>query len=216
MYRLSNLPSEIPIFPLEGALLLPHSRLPLNIFEPRYLSMVDDVLKTEHRLIGMVQPKAGQSGLNTPDLQGIGCAGRLTSFTETSDRRYMITLTGIARFRITDLHDGFLPYRQASTLWDSFAHDLRQTTIGNHFDRPRFLALLERYFQIMNLSADWESLKDADDTLLINSLAMMCPFEAEEKQALLVAKTDADRYDTLMALMEFALREGDADNGKLQ
>lgn len=216
MYRFSSLPSEIPIFPLEGALLLPHSRLPLNIFEPRYLTMIDDVMKSEHRLLGMVQPKAGQSDIGSPELRCRGCAGRLTSFTETSDRRYMISLTGVARYRIEDIHDGFLPYRKASVSWESYADDLRQKPMSDKFDRPHFLAILERYFQIMGLAADWESLKDADDSLLINSLAMMCPFKPEEKQALLIAKTDMDRYNTLIALMEFALREIETDPGKLQ
>ena len=216
MYSLASLPTRIPLFPLNNALLLPHARLPLNIFEPRYLTMLDDVMKSEHRLIGMIQPKAGQQNAGDPVLRTIGCAGRLTSFTETSDRHYMISLTGICRFNVQEVHNGFLPYATGDIIWDQFQPDLRPAQAEPAFDRPRFLAVLERYFQVMELSTDWESLKDADDAMLINALAMLCPFSPEEKQALLETPTLMRRCETLITLMEFALRENTGSKGTLQ
>lgn len=200
----TDLPSSIPIFPLPGALLLPRARLPLHIFEPRYLAMLDDTLKTEHRLIGMVQPMENR-------LHDIGCAGRLTQFSETEDGRYMITLSGISRFRILREVSGFTPYVKADVDWDDFQRDLENEEEDPGFDRAAFLALLSRYFTAEGLSTDWESLKHADDELLINSLSMLCPFEVEEKQALLEAPRLSDRRETIAALMEFACRGGSGD-----
>jgi Lon protease-like protein len=216
MYSLSSLPSKIPLFPLSNALLLPQSRLPLNIFEPRYLTMLDDTLKSDHRLIGMVQPLPDDKNSGDPRVHQIGCAGRLTSFSETGDGKYMVTLTGVCRFRVIELINGFLPYATGDVNWDSFGADLRSIATDLAFDRDRFLAVLERYFQVMELSTDWDSLKDADDTLLINSLAMLCPFDPEEKQALLEAPSLSTRRETLVTLMEFALREKSGSSGKLQ
>ncbi|WP_116133327.1 LON peptidase substrate-binding domain-containing protein [Tropicimonas sp. IMCC34043] len=215
MFAASDLPDVIPMFPLPGALLLPRARLPLQIFEPRYLAMLDDVLKTQHRLIGMVQPRlaatAGQS-----ELQAIGCAGRVTGFSETGDGRYMITLTGISRFRILREVSGFAPYRKADVGWDSFASDLGATEHDPGLDRAAFLKLLARYFDALSLTTDWSTLKDAQDELLINSLAMLCPFEVEDKQALLEAPTLADRRESLTALIRFALHAGDDGNEVMQ
>lgn len=200
-----SLPEVIPVFPLPGALLLPRARLPLHIFEPRYLQMLEDVLKTPERLIGMVQP-AERSGLHK-----IGCAGRVTQFSETEDGRYMITLTGVSRYRVLSEVDGFTPYRRCKVNWDGFEADLESTEQDPGFDRESFLGLLTRFFEAKSLSTDWDSLKEAEDELLINSLSMMLDFVPEDKQALLEAPSLSTRRETLVTLMEFALRGGIAD-----
>ncbi len=221
-FALADLPEVIPVFPLPGALLLPRARLPLNIFEPRYLAMLDDVLRSDHRLIGMVQPYADPAP--QPKLHEIGCAGRVTSLSETEDGRYLIALTGIARFRIGGELDGFTPYRRARVEWADFAADLgpvetgaeRGAGAGGGFHRQDFLAVLKRYFRAVGLAPDWESLSEAEPELLINSLAMMCPFAVEEKQALLEAPRLSDRAGTLMALMQFAIASGGGNDSKVQ
>jgi hypothetical protein len=207
MMTSADLPGTIPVFPLPGALLLPRARLPLHIFEPRYLAMLDDTLKTSHRLIGMVQPRE-VPGSEETRLHSIGCAGRLTQFSETEDGRYMITLSGISRFRIREEVSGFTPYRRCDVSWDGFSGDLGGTEHDPGFDREAFLDLLGRYFEAMQLSTDWDSLKEAEDELLINSLSMLCPFDPEEKQALLEAPQLSTRRETLVTLIEFALRGG--------
>ncbi len=210
MIRSANLPDTIAVFPLPGALLLPRARLPLHIFEPRYLAMLDDALKTPHRLIGMVQPRE-VPGSEEKRLHAIGCAGRITQFSETEDGRYLITLAGMSRFRIREEVTGFSPYRRCDVSWDGFAADLGPTEVDPGFNRPRFLDLLGRYFEAMSLSTDWSSLKDAEDELLINSLSMLCPFDPEEKQALLEAPSLSTRRETLVTLIEFALRGGSGE-----
>ena len=211
MISLADLPPILPIFPLPGALLLPRARLPLQIFEPRYLAMLDDILKTSERMIGMIQPRDGTDGSDGQRLHSVGCAGRLTSFTETDDGRYMITLTGVSRFRISQEVDGFQPYRRADLDWASFARDLGGSEQDAGFDRDTFFPLLSRFFDSEQLQTDWESLKDAEDELLINSLSMLCPFEPEDKQALLEAPSLSTRRETLVTLIEFALRGGTGD-----
>ena len=206
MMTAADLPGTIPVFPLPGALLLPRARLPLHLFEPRYLQMLDDTLKTSHRLIGMIQPLEAPG--EEKRLHAIGCAGRVTQFSETEDGRYMITLSGISRFRIRTEADGFTPYIRADVSWDGFGADLGRVEVDNQFDRETFMDLLARYFDAMSLSTDWSSLKEAEDELLINSLSMLCPFEAEEKQALLEAPSLTTRRETLVTLIEFALRGG--------
>lgn len=207
MKQQSELPETIAIFPLSGALLLPRSRLPLHIFEPRYLQMIDDCLKTDSRLIGMVQPNV-VPGRQGPGLQTIGCAGRITQFSETEDGRYMITLGGVSRFRVVKEVEGFTPYRRCDVNWDGFERDLGKDETDTNFDRKGFLNTLGRYFSARNLSADWETLKDADDELLINSLSMMLDFEYEDKQALLEAPSLSTRRETLLTLIEYTLRGG--------
>lgn len=213
-FALADLPEVIPVFPLPGALLLPHARLPLNIFEPRYLAMLDDTLRSDHRLIGMVQPF--EDDAPQPRLHSIGCAGRVTSLSETEDGRYLIALTGISRFRIGGELDGFTPYRRVRPAWDDFAADLRPSDPEAEgiaeFCRKEFLSLLRRYFTSAKLACDWESLREAESELLINSLSMMCPFSVEEKQALLEAPRLSDRVETLMALMRYALTPGGSDD----
>jgi len=206
MLAAADLPKTIPVFPLPGALLLPRARLPLHIFEPRYLAMLDDTLKTSHRLIGMIQPRE-VPGSNEARLQSIGCAGRLTGFSETEDGRYMITLAGISRYRITSEVEGFTPYRRCDVDWSPFGRDLGPEE-KDEFDRDRFMDILGRYFDASGLSTDWDSLREAEDELLINSLSMLCPFEPEDKQALLEAPSLSTRRETLVTLIEFALRGG--------
>lgn len=202
----ANLPDTLPLFPLSGAVILPRTRLPLNIFEPRYLAMFEDVLKTRERLIGMIQPmeNAAEGQMHT-----VGCAGRVSSFTETDDGRYMISLTGVSRFRFQSKVDGFLPYAQAKVDWLEFQRDLGGAEHDSCFDRDGFLTLLERFFEVEELDTDWENLKKAETEMLVNSLSMLAPFSSEDKQALLEAKTLATRRETLVTLMEFALRNGD-------
>lgn len=204
-----TLPDVIPVFPLPGALLLPRARLPLHLFEPRYLQMMDDILKTDHRLIGMVQPFEGADG--SDKLHSIGCAGRLTAFSETEDGRYMITLSGMSRFRITEEVSGFTPYRRCQINWEGFGRDLGPAEKDEDFDRDAFLGLLDRFFTDQGLNTDWESLSEAEDELLINSLSMLCPFAPEDKQALLEAPSLSTRRETLVTLIEFALRGGSAE-----
>jgi uncharacterized protein len=209
MLTLADLPDSLPVFPLPGALLLPRTRLPLHLFEPRYLQMFDDVMRTPTRLIGMIQPREVPDG--SAKLQAIGCAGRLTGFSETEDGRYMITLTGISRFRVTKEVEGFTPYRRYNVEWQPFARDLGQPETDYAFQREGFLALLARYFQAMQMSTDWGNMKEAEPELLINSLSMLCPFQPEDKQALLEAPSLSTRRETLVTLMEFALRGGGED-----
>ncbi len=215
MINASDLPESLPVFPLPGALLLPRARLPLHIFEPRYLAMLDDTMKTSHRLIGMIQPRE-VPGSDEKRLHAIGCAGRLTGFSETEDGRYMITLSGISRFRVQKEVAGFTPYRKAEVTWTGFERDMGPAERDPGFDRKCFLETLGRYFAAQNLSTDWSSLKEADDELLINSLSMLCPFDPEDKQALLEAPSLSTRRETLVTLLEFALRGGGSDEEVMQ
>jgi uncharacterized protein len=201
-----DLPDSVPIFPLPGALLLPRARLPLHIFEPRYLAMLDDCMKTPHRLIGMIQPREAPNGEKR--LHAIGCAGRLTGFSETEDGRYMISLTGASRFRVKEEVAGFAPYRKCLVDWAPFGRDLGPAEQDKGLDRKSFLDLLARFFEAQQLSTDWSSLKEAEGELLINSLSMLCPFTPEDKQALLEAPSLTTRRETIVTLIEFALRGG--------
>lgn len=214
MLKAVDLPDVVAVFPLPGALLLPRSRLPLHIFEPRYLAMLEDALKTPGRLIGMVQPNEviGREG---PGLHMIGCAGRITQFSETEDHRYMITLTGVSRFRVLQEVEGFQPYRRCQVSWEGFDRDLGPAEVDDAYDRSQFMALLERYFGAMDLSTDWDTLKQADDELLVNSLSMLLDLTPEDKQALLEAPSLATRRETLITLIEIALRGG-VTEGNLQ
>jgi Lon protease-like protein len=215
MSKTAELPDVIPLFPLPGALLLPRTRLPLHIFEPRYLAMVEECLKTPSRLIGMVQPRLLPTGGGNR-LSAIGCAGRIISFSETDDGRYMITLMGQSRFRIQDELQGFTPYRRAQVDWSPFGRDLGSDETDPGLDRAGFLDLLQRYFTAHNLGGDWSGIKEANAELLINSLSMLLPFSSEDKQALLEAPSLQTRRETLMALMEFSLHSGGKTNEVLQ
>ena len=209
MTRTPDLPDTIPLFPLPGALLLPRARLPLHIFEPRYLALFDDCLKTPSRLIGMIQPREAPGGEKR--LCAIGCAGRVTAFSETEDGRYMITLSGISRFRLRQEVQGFTPYRRAEVDWSPFGRDTGTVEDDPGLDRPALMNRLSRYFTLQRLGTDWESLKEAEPELLVNALSMLLPFSPEDKQALLEAPSLVTRRETLVTLLEFALRSGNGD-----
>lgn len=208
-----DLPAIIPIFPLPGALLLPRARLPLHIFEPRYIAMLEDCMKSPTRLIGMIQT----SGPDNSRLATIGCAGRLTSFSETDDGRYMVTLTGQSRFRLGAEVEGFTPFRRFAVDWQDFARDRAPgDETDPSLDRKAFLALLSRFFEARQLGVDWKNLSKAEPELLINALSMLLPLPPEDKQALLEAPNLTDRRQTLTALIEFALHRGDDAEDVLQ
>ncbi|MGE0409691.1 MAG: LON peptidase substrate-binding domain-containing protein [Amphiplicatus sp.] len=196
------LPDVIPLFPLAGALLLPGGQLPLNIFEPRYLRMVDDALGGA-RMIGMMQPRDGVM-TGKPALYAVGCAGRITSFVETDDGRYLITLAGRHRFRIAEELNVDTPYRQAVADWTYFGADEQADLSGDFIDRERLVRAMRFYLDAEGLKTDWDVVDDAPTDALVASLAMGCPFAPNEKQALLEAKTTAARAECLIALMEMS------------
>jgi Lon protease-like protein len=209
--KADDLPKVIPVFPLDGALLLPGGRLPLNIFEPRYLNMIDDAMAGD-RMIGMVQTRPGGSAEH-PNLAPVGCAGRITSFAETGDGRYIITLTGVCRFQPGDELPLQAPYRQVMARFEPYESDLTELDAEGLLDRTMFFDVLQAYLDKRGLDIDWEAAKAAPPDALINSLAIGLPFEAAEKQALLEAYSLEDRRDTLIALLEIdAAGSGDDDD----
>lgn len=212
MFSPIDLPDTISVFPLPGALLLPRTKLPLHVFEPRYLAMLDDCLKTPHRLIGMIQPKA--NGSDEQALHGVGCAGRITSFSETDDGRYMITLKGVSRFQILSEVEGFTPYRKFDVRWAGFERDFGAPELDPLFDRSMFIGLLERFFKEQELESEWASMPETEDEVLVNSLAMLCPFSPEDRQALLEARSLQERRKILTTLMEFTLLGGRGDGAR--
>ena len=197
-----DLPLAIPLFPLDGALLLPGAALPLNIFEPRYIAMIDDAMASE-RIIGMVQTRPGGDP-ERPLLQPVGCAGKITTLAETADGGYLITLTGLSRFVLGAELAATSPYRQARVDFQAYAADLKadRGEEDDGFDRMRLLSALRAYLERRALDVDWETAKAAPAGALVNSLAMALPFEPAEKQALLEADGAAERRNTLVALME--------------
>ena len=200
------LPDTIPLFPLPGAVLLPRTRLPLHIFEPRYLQLVEDVLKSGHRLIGMIQPVGD-------GLAAVGTAGRLTMFSETDDGRFMVSLRAVSRFRLVEAIEGFTPYLRGRVDWSDWRGDrLASVPADPGFDRPAFIARLGRYMEERGLSTDWNAAEEADDELLVNSLSMLLPLGVEEKQALLEAPDLAARRAMLDGLLEYALHGGGDDD----
>ncbi len=208
--RAADLPQIIPVFPLDGALLLPGGELPLQIFEPRYLNMIDDAMAGD-RMIGMVQTRQGGDRAR-PNLTSVGCAGRITSFSETSDGRYLITLTGICRFKVGEELSTQTPYRQIRADYAAFAEDLDEDdAAAPSFDRRRFATALKRYLNRRELDIDWETAETAPLDSLVTSLAMGLPFDPAEKQALLEAPGMAERCDALTALLEIDSLEGDDD-----
>ncbi len=207
-YSLEKFPCNIPIFPLPGALLLPESKLPLNIFEPRYLEMVEDSLKTDSRLIGMIQPKKNEKIESTQSLHRVGCAGKISSFSETDDGRYLITLKGISRFELQDIEKEETTYVKGKVKWSKFQNDLVPTKPIKNFDRHEFLNTLKKYFESAQISSDWEILKNAEEDVLINSLSMLCPFDPDEKQVLLEAETLFHRKNILLTLLNLFSEKG--------
>ena len=202
--KTSDLPQAIPVFPLGGVLLLPGATLPLNIFEPRYLAMVDGALAGE-RLIGMIQPAGLVQERTEPDdkpvLAGVGCAGRITAFQETDDGRYLIVLTGVCRFQVAQELPSVAPYRIVRAGWTPFAGDLRADVPISDAARSRLVEALRIYLARSGMSVDWEQIETSPVGALVNSLAAGCPFTAPEKQALLEAQTLTDRCDALIALL---------------
>ncbi len=211
--RLKMTPETLPLFPLPGALLLPGGQLPLNIFEPRYLAMVDAALAGD-RLIGMIQPR-DDLNLTRPALYNAGCAGRITSFAETDDGRYLLNLTGTRRFTIREELSGDAPYRIVRPDWSAFAVDGRDDPTVADIDRDQLLDALRDYLDTENLEIEWEKAAAASLEALVISLAMGCPFQPNEKQALLEAKTLAEQATCLTALMALA-GGGEDDNTILQ
>jgi uncharacterized protein len=197
-----ELPPVIPIFPLTGVLLLPRGRLPLIIFEPRYLAMVSDALAYP-RLIGMVQPLDGRGDAGEPAVYRVGCAGRITGFGETDEGRYQITLTGTARFEIAAELPLVRGYRPVQVNWTPFAGDLVETESGG-VDRERLLAALKPYLKRHKVTTDWEQITKTPDERLVSTLAMVCPFAPSEKQGLLEAESLEARARLLTALLEMA------------
>ncbi len=209
MMHFADLPDTIAVFPLPGAVLLPRSRLPLQIFEPRYLQMLEDALKTPERLIGMIQPRPVTGDRDA--LHKIGCVGRVTQFSETEDGRYMITLSGLSRYRIIHEVEGFSPYRRCRVSWDGFETDMGKAEKDPGLDRKAFMRLLERFLAKQQRTTDWEAMRETEDELLINSLSMLLDLDPEEKQALLESPSLTNRRETLVALIEYALRGGSGD-----
>lgn len=210
-YRtLDDLPSSIPIFPLTGALLLPRGQLPLNIFEPRYVAMIDAALASD-RMIGIIQPALETSSEPNQDLCQVGCAGRLISFTESGDGRYLITLYGACRFKIEQELEAITPFRQVRPDWTPFLDDLKDENIAEDVNREELLRTFRSYLDANDMEADWDSIQNTETEMLVNALSMMSPYGPAEKQALLEAETLKARADTLIAITEFSLARNDAD-----
>ena len=201
-----DMPGVIPVFPLPGALLLPRGQMPLNIFEPRYLAMVDDALRDGHRLIGMIQPDVAHAGsTNKPSLYKIGCVGRITQLAESGDGRYLIELTGGARFHVEEELKVATPYRQCRVTYAPFADDFIARKGENAVDRASLLAALTDFLKANDLKADWEGIERAPNEALVNALSMMSPYGTAEKQALLEAPDLKTRAEVLIAITEIEL-----------
>jgi Lon protease-like protein len=201
------LPDVIAVFPLPGALLLPRGQMPLNIFEPRYLAMIEDTLHSSHRMIGMIQPDRAHPGAdqNKPNLFRIGCLGRITQFAESGDGRYLIQLTGIARFRIEDELPVSTLYRQCRVSYRAFGDDFVARKGEEQVDRKALLRALTEFLKANNLKADWEGIENAPNEALVNALAMMSPYDVAEKQAMLEAPDLKTRAEILVAVTEIEL-----------
>ncbi len=205
----SDLPDTIPVFPLPGALLLPRGQMPLNIFEPRYLEMVDDALASRHRLIGMIQPDGAHPGSEEkPALYRIGCVGRITQLAESGDGRYLIQLIGISRFKIVEELVVSTSYRQCRVSYAPFADDFVARKGEDEVDRDAVLRALTEFLEANNLKTDWDGIEEAPNEALVNALAMMSPYGSAEKQALLEAPDLKTRAEILVAVTEIELAKG--------
>lgn len=200
----ADLPQRIPVFPLSGALLLPRAELPLNIFEPRYLAMIDQALSTD-RLIGIIQPAAGREQEAVPPLMKVGCVGRIISYTETADDRMLITLSGVCRFQVVSELDAVTPYRQVVANFHPFAIDLAAEVGASDVNRPALLKAFRDYLAANNMKANWNEVDHAPTDILVNTLSLLAPYEPQEKQALLEAPDLKTRAEVLVALTEVAL-----------
>ena len=203
-------PHVIPLFPLAGVLLLPRGQLPLNIFEPRYVAMVDEALRS-HRLIGLIQPEPEAEGQDDPPLMQVGCIGRITQFAETGDGRYLLTLTGISRFRTIEELAVTTMFRQARVGYEDFEVDFTARAGEEEVDRDALLKALRDFAKAHELKIDWKGVNEAPNEALVNALSMMCPFGPREKQALLEASSLRDRAEVLVAITEMELARGGAD-----
>ncbi|MCA6111450.1 LON peptidase substrate-binding domain-containing protein [Bradyrhizobium cenepequi] len=202
----AELPEVIPVFPLAGALLLPRGQMPLNIFEPRYLAMVDDAFRDGHRLIGMIQPDVTHSHNEaTPVLFRIGCAGRITQLAESGDGRYILELTGVARFKVVEELNVLTPYRQCKVDFFSFKDDFVARKGEEDVDREALLSVLTDFLKANNLKVDWAGIEAAPNEALVNALAMMSPYGPAEKQAMLEAPDLKTRAEILIAVTEMDL-----------
>lgn len=205
------MPDIIPVFPLAGALLLPHGRLPLNIFEPRYLAMVEDALGAG-RMIGMMQGDASRPRTERGTaIYSVGCLGRLTSFSETEDGRFLITLTGLLRFRVLDEEEMRRGYRRMRVDYNPYHDDLDPQPATESIPREAFLAVLRPYFQHQAMEVNWDAIEKTPEAMLVTTLSMLCPFAVAEKQALLEAPLPADRTKMMLALMQMAMHGGDGE-----
>lgn len=213
---IDELPPVVPVFPLSGVLLLPRGDLPLNIFEPRYIAMVDAAL-AGHRLIGMIQPALDSSREDDhPPLCTVGCVGRLTAFQESGDGRYLLSLTGVSRFEIVEEVSVPTPYRQCRVSYKRFADDLKPRLGEDAVNRKLLLTTFSRYLEANNLQADWEGVDQAPNEALVTALSMMAPYGPREKQALLEADTLANRAEMLVAMTEMSLaRQAGEENQNL-
>lgn len=213
--RPEDLPETIPLFPLNGVILLPRSNLPLNIFEPRYLEMTDDVLAGD-RLIGMIQPGKDNhtpAEDETPPLRKSGCVGRITEFSEMDDGRLLITLTGICRF-VTNLEqEDNKPYRSFHVSYSGFEDDLTPGHGEDNVDRETLLNVLKTYLDIHELDADWESIHQSSNEFLVNTLSIISPYGPEEKQALLETRDLKTRSEVLIALAEMDIAANNDGSG---
>ena len=202
----ADLPEIIPVFPLPGALLLPRGQMPLNIFEPRYLAMVDDALRDGHRLIGMIQPDVTHSpNADKPALFRVGCVGRITQLAESGDGRYILELTGIARFKVVEELEVLTPYRQCKVDFFAFADDFTARKGKEAVNREALLVALASFLKANNLKVDWEGVESAPNEALVNALAMMSPYGPAEKQAMLEAPDLKTRAEILIAVTEMDL-----------
>ena len=214
--RPSDLPDVIPVFPLPGALLLPRGQMPLNIFEPRYLAMVDDSLRDGHRLIGMIQPDlAHPRDEQKPELFRVGCVGRITQLAESGDGRYILELTGIARFRVIEEIKSLTAYRQCKVDFFPYVDDFVARKGEEEVDRAALLEVLTDFLNANNLKVDWEGIESAPNEALVNALAMMSPYGPAEKQAMLEAPDLKTRAEILIAVteMDLAKKRTSGDTG---
>ena len=212
-HKAEDLPDVIPVFPLRAALLLPRGEMPLNVFEPRYLAMIEDAIRGD-RIIGLIQPDPETEDDERPGLVRVGCAGRLTALAETGDGRYLITLTGVARFRLVEELAVATPYRQVKADFGEFVVDLAPGEGQDEVDRDALLKTLKDYLEANSLEADWDGIRRAPNEALVNALAMMSPFGPREKQALLEAPDLKSRAEILVAVteMDLARARGDASS----
>jgi Lon protease-like protein len=213
--EISDLPEHLPLFPLVGALLLPRVDLPLNVFEPRYLALVEDAMAS-HRMIGMIQPLDGESD-DKPKLQAIGCAGRITAYSEAEDGRLMITITGVCRFTLDEEGQTGKPYREATVDYTKFVGDLVSETGSSSVNRRELVTAFRNYLEANSMTANWREVEAVSTEILVNTLSLLAPYPPRDKQALLEAPDLKSRAEVLVALTELQLsRSGTSSRQRMQ